>query len=273
MAEPTYSVTLHHLAPGATAAGVGYPDEQLAAVTAEQLDELLKALAEVASRLTIYEPATPEIRVKTDREIYVVRTRYRRLCFVGREALLRGEEHSIPFILATITGTGEPEVKVAVPRTFERPSSASPAGPASGSAAPTAESTSSSQWTKITVLLVLIAACLGGGLWMLLRPARSVAPKFSRMNATESSALLSRVAGDYQTGTGEGDRRLIIGSDGTLRIAKYGPNRAIAEEIVRTAQGALQDGKPALATTDPYVMLIKDDTIVFYGQTYRRIAR
>ena len=94
MPPATYSVTLHHLAPGAKAAGLGYADEQLAAVTAVQLVELLHALEDVAAKLTIYEPSNPEIRVKTDREVHIVRTRYRRLCFVGREAVLRGEAHS-----------------------------------------------------------------------------------------------------------------------------------------------------------------------------------
>lgn len=267
MAAPVYSVTLHHLAPGAAAAGLGYPDEQMPAVTAAQLRVMLHALSEVASRLTIYEPSTPEIRIKTDREVYVVRTRYRRLCFVGREALLRGEEHSIDFILGTITGVTEPEVKAAAPRVYERPGSASATGlhlPSAGLPA----------WAKIALMLVVSAGCLGGGLWMMLRPARSLAPKFSLMSATESVSLLSRVAGEYQTGNLEGDRRLIIGGDGTLRIAKYGPAQAIAEEIIRTGRGAQQGGQPALATTDPYVMIIKDaDNVVLYGQNYKRVVR
>jgi hypothetical protein len=122
--------------------------------------------------------------------------------------------------------------------------------------------------------MVLSLACLGGGVWMLLRPARGVAPKFVKMDAAASAALLGRIAGEYQTGNQEGDRRLIIASDGTLRIAKYGPNKTIAEEIIRSARGALQDGKPALATSDPYVMLVREpDSVVLYGQTYRRVLQ
>ncbi len=266
MAAPTYSVTLHHLAPGAAAAGLGYPDEQMPAVTATQLGEMLHALTLVAMRLTIYEPSTPEIRIKTDREIYVVRTRYRRLCFVGREALLRGEDHTVDFILGTITGLAEPEVKAVAPRAFERPSSASPTSFSSGGGFP--------DWAKIALMLIVSLGCLGGGGWMLLRPARSLAPKFTLLPATESITLLNRVAGEYHTGTAEGDRRLIIGNDGTLRIAKYGPAQAIAEEVIRTARGAQQGGQPALATSDPYVMTIKDaDNVVLYGQNYKRVVR
>lgn len=266
MPAATFTVTLHHLAPGATAAGLAYADEQLNNVTVEQLQELLLSLEQVAGRLTIYEPSSPELRIKTDRELFVVRTRYRQLCFVGREALLRGEPHTVPFILATVTGeVTEPVRPVAPTRTYERPPSAPPAGATEGGAP-------SAPWLKVAVLLLLIAGCLGGGLWMLFKPARGVAPKFSYMNAVDSSTLLGRVAGEYRTGSAEGDRRLIIAADGTLRLAKYGTAQAIAEEIIRTARGARQEGQPVLATADPYLVLVRDtDNLSLYGQTYKRV--
>ncbi len=266
MAAPTYQVTLHHLAPGATEAGLVYPDEQLAAVTPDQLAELLLALEMLAARLTIYEPSTPEIRIKTDREVFVVRTRYRQLCFVGREALLRGEQHTIPFILSTVTGVAAQVPKPPeTPRAYERPASASPA--------PSEASSPSAPWLKLAVLLLLICGCLGAGIWMLVRPARTLAPRFTYMNAPDSTLLLARLAGEYRTGTGEGDRRLIIEADGNVRIAKYGAAQAITEEVTRTARGALQDDKPAIATADPYVLLVRDpDGIFLFGQTYRRVT-
>jgi hypothetical protein len=270
MAPTTYSVTLHHLAPGAKAAGLGYVDEQLPSVTPAQLVEMLHALNDVASSLTIYEPSSPEIRIKTDREVFVVRTRYRRLCFVGREGPLRGEEHSIAYIMATVSGLAEPVVTPTV-RTAERPASSSPHAPRnlslpSGSGFP--------DWAKVLLLAVISLGCIGGGIWMLVRPAHTLAPKFTLLSSAESGALLSKVAGEYRTGVQEGDRRLIIGADGTLRIAKYGPSQAIAEEVIRTARGASQGGQPGLATSDPYLMLIRDaDSVVLYGQTYKRVAQ
>lgn len=267
MAATTYSLTLHHLAPGATGAGLQYPDEQIAAVTADQLRNLLLSLEETAGKLTIYEPSSPEIRIKTDREVYVVRTRYRQLCFVGREALLRGEQHSIAFIVGTVTGVAAEPIKSLEPaRSYERPPSAAPTG-ADGTAP-------AAPWLKIAVLLTLIVACLGTGTWMLVRPARGVAPKFSYLTAAETTTLLSRLSGEYRTGTSEGDRRLIIGSDGTIRLAKYGAGRNIAEEIIRTVRGATQDGKPALATPDPYLILVRDpDGVSLYGQTFKRVVQ
>lgn len=264
-ATPTYNVTLHHLAPGAVAAGLAYPDEQLPAVSLNQLREMLYALGELSSRLTIYEPAAPEIRIKTDREVFVVRTRYRRLCFVGYEATLRGEEHSVAYILTTITGTTE-IAKAPEPRIIERPSA--------GSRAATEEATGRfPRWLKIAVMAVIIVGCNGTAAWMLLRPATTLAPKFTLMTAAESANLLARVAGEYRTGSLEGDRRLIIDTIGTARLAKFGPNLSTNQPTTKTVRGALVDGQPALITNDPAAVVLKDaDTIVLFGNTYKRHA-
>lgn len=273
MAATTYSVTLHHLAPGAKAAGLQYPDEQLQGVSAEQLGLLLHSLEELAGRLSIYEPSTPELRVKTDREVFIVRTRYRQLCFVGHETALRGEEHSVAYILAAITGQVLPVERPAVnPRLFERPPTAIPLRPAARRDA--GGSMGMPEWLKIGLLVVVSFAFVGAGLWMLFKPARTFAPKYKLMPATEAVALLGRVAGQYQTGTQPGDRRLIIDNAGTMRIAKFGPDQSIAEEIIRTARGATQGNQPALVTSDPYVMLINDaDSVTLYGQVYKRVVR
>ena len=265
MASDTYSVTLHHLAPGAKAAGLGYADEQLPTVSPAQLVMLLHALEDVAAKLTIYEPSNPEIRIKTEREVHIVRTRYRRLCFVGRETTLRGEAHSITYIMAAVSGQAEPVIASATIRPTQRSSSVHPVGGRHAGGVP--------DWAKAAVLLVLSLACVGGGVWLLLKPTNTLAQKFNLMTPAESSALLIKAAGEYRTGIAEGDRRLIIGNDGTLRIAKFGPAQAIAEEVIRTARGATQNGNTGLATTDPYLMLIRDpDSVLLYDQIYKRVA-
>lgn len=261
-ANPTYSVTLHHLAPGAVAAGVVYPDEQLPGVSLNQLREMLYALSELASRLTIYEPATPEIRIKTDRESFIVRTRYRRLCFVGYESSLRGEEHSIGYILTTITGTAE-AAKAPEPRVFERPSALRDA--------PVEAAGGSYRWLKIAVMAVIIVGCNGTAAWLLLRPPKNFAPSYTLMTPAESTALLEKVAGEYRTGSAEGDRRIIIDSDGTARLAKFGPNQSVIQPSSKTVRGALVDDRPALITNDPAAIALRGaDTIVFFGVTYKR---
>jgi len=262
MAASSYSVTLHHLSPDATAASLAYPDEQLQNVTVAQLRDLLTALGAVAAQLTIYEPATPEIRVKTDREIFVIRTRYRRLCFVGWETVLRGEDHSVAFIVSTITGTAE-TVKF-TPKVIER------YAPAPSTSTPMAMPGGVPRWAKVAVLAVLIIGLNGFTAYMLLRAPPSLVPKHQLLPDSESRALLLKVSGEYETGTGEGDRRLLINGDGTLRLAKFGPLRALLEERSKTARGALVDGRAALVTADGVVVLKDADTVVFFGNTYRR---
>ncbi len=264
LAAPTYSVTLHHLAPGAVAAGLAYADEQLPAVPLPQLREMLYALSEVSSRLTIYEPSAPEIRIKTDREIFVVRTRYRRLCFVGYEAALRGEEHSVAYILTTITGTTE-VAKAPEPR-LERPSAAT-----SPATAVPVETGRVPRWLKIAVMAVIIIGCNGTAAWLLLRPPTLIAPQYALMTPADSAALLGRVAGEYRTGSAEGDRRIIIDAAGAARLAKFGANQAIIQPTTKTLRGAVVDGQPALVTNDPAAIVVKDaDTIVLFGITYKR---
>lgn len=262
--NPTYSVTLHHLAPGAVAAGLAYPDEQLANVPLAQLREMLYALSEVASRLTIYEPSAPEIRIKTERESFVVRTRYRRLCFVGYEAALRGEDHSVAYILTTITGTTE-TAKAPEPR-LDRPASASPLGDTTQ-----AETGGIPRWVKIAVMSVIIIGCNGTAAWLLLRPPTTIGPKFTLMTPADSATLVVKVAGEYRTGSQEGDRRIVIDTGGTAQVARFGANLALIQPLTKPIRGALVDGQPALVTGDPAAITLKDaDTIVYFGNTYKR---
>jgi hypothetical protein len=261
--NPTYSVTLHHLAPGAAAAGLAYPDEQLTAVSLAQLREMLYALADVASRLTIYEPAMPEIRIKTDRESFVVRTRYRRLCFVGYEAALRGEDHSVAYILTTITGTTE-TVKAPEPR-VERAAFST----ALAEEAP-AETGRMPKWVKIAIMAAIIIGCNGTAAWLLLRPPTTLTPKFTLLTPAESAALFGRVAGEYRTGAAEGDRRIVIDVNGTAQLAKFGPNLAVTQPVIKPVRGAIVDGLQALMTADAAITLKDADTIVYFGNIYKR---
>jgi hypothetical protein len=263
MSAPAYSITLHHLSPDAKAAGLAYPDEHLLAVSIGQLRELLYSLSEVAARQTIYEPSSPEIRIKTDRDVFVVRTRYRRLCFIGWEAMLRGEDHSVVYILAAVTGNTE-QGKVA-------PKVERPAPSYRTHSTPSMDSGGLPRWAKVAVMTVLIIGFNATALWLLLRPPPNLAPKFTLLPDFESRALLTKVSGEYATGGHEGDRRLVIESDGTLRFAKFGPKKAMLEESTKTARGGLAEGHAALITSDPDVLSIKDaDTVVLYGTTYRR---
>jgi hypothetical protein len=272
MAGPAlnYSVTLHHLAPGATAAGVDYPDEQLTAVEIARLRELLHAFNRVAANLTLFEPARPEIRVQTDRDTFVVRARNGGLHFVGYETTLRGEEHTVAFIITTITGSAE-HARTATPFPADS-GSKSPAPPATRAAMMAgAESSRVPRWAKIAVMAAIIVICNGVTAWMLLRPVRTLAPKFTLLPPAESEALIAKYAGQFHTGEREGDRILVIEPGGTLQLARFGPRQTRVQPALKTVRGAVVDGRPALVTNDPAAITLKDaDTLVFFGNTYRR---
>ena len=263
MSAPAYSITLHHLSPDAKAAGLAYPDEHLLAVSIGQLRELLYSLSEVASRQTIYEPSSPEIRIKTDRDVFVVGTRYRRLCLVGWEAMLRGEEHSVVYILSAITGSsehGKTIPKIERPAPSYKPQST-----------PAVDGGGLPRWAKISIMAALIITFNATAIWLLLKPPPQSMPKFTLLPDFESRALIVKVAGEYLSGTREGDRRLVIESDGTLRLSKFGPKKTVVEEKTKLARGGLNEGRAALITSDPATLTIKDsDTVVLYGTTYRR---
>lgn len=296
MAAPNYNVVLHHLSPDAKSAGVNYVNEPLMGVSAAQVRTLLQGLSEVAARSSIYEPAAPEIRIQTERSAFVVRTRYARLCLLGWENKLRGEEHTIGLILNTITGTVE-ETKAGAKG--ERRGSSSPwpgassaesdpllptgadstqataSNPPSGPAVTAGETRGWSRWAKIAGLGILIAGFNAATIGLIFfQTSESPTPKTQPLAEFESGAFLSKAAGEYQTGDQEGDRRLIIEPLGTLRVAKYGPGRAILQETIKTARGGSLNGRTVLVTSDPTTIEIKDaNTVVYFGTTYRRRGR
>lgn len=265
MSTAVYSVTLHHLAPNASSVSLAYPDEQILAINLDQLRTLLYAFSVTASDLTIYEPSQPEIRVKTDRDVFVIRTRYRRLCLVGWETILRGEDHSVAYILTTITGNVEPTKVIPKP---ERVSSGT-----GGSTAPMVEQSRFPRWAKIATMLGLIILFNAITAWMLLKPAPTLLPPHEGLPVLESRALLTRVAGQYETGRLPGDRRLVIEADGTVRLSKYGSQQAVTQERVKSARGVQVAGQSALLTSESGVITIKDaNTLVYFNTTYRRPA-
>ncbi len=332
MAEPTFTVLLNHLSSDAKAVGVEYGHEQQQGLSAVRLRGLLQALADAAARFTIYEPATPEIRIKTERSAFAVRTRHRRLHVLGWEQRFRGEEISVGFIMNVVTGlVPAPEP---MPTAADRGGSQSPlagAGgrsgshppqgggtrtpfpsssltrapfgrgsqpatgrtsrPPMGSAHPLTASTATRtpfgsakrkekrrgwpRWVKITVLAVLIVGLNSFTAWQIFyRPTAALVPKTQPLAEFEFTALLAKVAGEYETGGAEGDRRLIIDLRGNLRVAKYGRERVILQETTRTAKGGTLDGRAVLVTSDPATIEIKDaDTVVYFNTTFRRRGR
>jgi hypothetical protein len=124
---------------------------------------------------------------------------------------------------------------------------------------------------KIGLLILAIVGINATTVWMLLRPPPDLLSEFELLPEAASHELLAQFAGDYETGNREGDRHLTIQPDGALQILKYNPKHVLVPENAKTVRGALTSGKPALLTSDPYLLEIKDpNTVVLYGDTYKR---
>lgn len=262
MPSSNYSVILHHLAPDATAAGLAFDDTQLETANRAELRDLINAFALVATKLSIYEPSQPEMRVKTEQSVFVIRARHGRLLLVGWEAALRGEEHSTDFILATVTETTEPIEET--PRKTEARAIGNPVNEDE-------KVGFLPRWSKIALLVIVILGLNGFTAWMLFSPAKTTVPDYILMSESDGRALLGRLAGEFTTGHNPGDRQLVLASDGIVKLAKFGPQKSLTEQRTKKVRAAMVNGQPALITSDPSVLTIKDDnTVVLYRTTYRR---
>jgi hypothetical protein len=257
MTPQTFHLILHHLSPDAKAASAAQPDHELPKVTVERLRELLVALAATAGHLPAVSEAAPEIRIRAGKDTLEVRVRDGQLRFVSWETKAGGVGLNVDQIIARVC--------FSAPR-----SEPAPLRPVRVHApAPTSEKLP--RWLKVSGLIVSIFLINGISVWMLLKPPPDLLSEFELLPTAASHELLAMVAGDYETGAREGDRRLTIQPDGTMQMSKYGQKRAIIEENNKTVRGALTSGKQALLTNDPYLVEIKDtNTVVLYGDTYKR---
>jgi len=257
MTPLTFHITLHHLSPEAKVASASQPDLELPRVTVEKLRELLVALAATAARLPAGSEASPEIRIRAGKDTLEVRVSDGQLRFVSWETKAGGVGLNVDQIIARVC--------FSAPR--NEPAPLRPAR----MHAPAETPEKIPRWLKVSGLIAAIFLINGISVWMLLKPPPDLLSEFELLPAGASQELLNMVAGDYETGVREGDRRLTIQPDGAIQLSKYGEKRAVIEEDSKTVRGALTSGKPALLTNDPYLLEIKDpNTVVLYGDTYKR---
>lgn len=257
MTPQTFHLTLHHLSPDAKAASASQPDHDLPHATIEHLRELLVALSATAAKLTAVTAAAPEIRIRAGKDTLTVRVSDGQLRFVSWETKAGGVGLNVDQIIA--------RVNFSAPRT--EPTPLRPARVYQPKEAPE----KLPRWLKVTGLIVAIIAINCTTVWMLIKPPPDLLAEFELLPTSASGDLLAMVAGEYETGTREGDRRITIKPDGALQLSKYGQKRAVIEGNTKTVRGALTSGQPALLTDDPYLLQIKDpNTVVLYGDTYKR---
>jgi hypothetical protein len=256
MAAPTFSVILHHLSPDAKQAGASHPDHPMAAATLEQLIELINNLGEFSTTFQETPGVTPEIRIQTAREELQVRAVSGGLRYDSWDTKVGGLILSPEEIIAKIGG---PNVVPKRPRRV----GATPA-PTGGKP----------RWLKIAGLAVAIIAVNATTVWLFFSPPNTLLPRHELLAEADTRKIFSNLAGEYETGGEQGDRRLTIAPDGTVKIAYYGAKRAVLRESAVNARGAKVEGIPALITIDPpSVVQIKDaNTVILYGDTYRRRA-
>ena len=257
MTPQTFHLILHHLSADAKVASAAQPDHDLPGASIEKVRELLVALAATAMHLPAKSAAAPEIRIRSGKDTLQVRVSEGQLRFVSWETKAGGVGLTVDQIIARVQ-LSAPRLEPAAKRPVRMH-------------APAETPEKIPRWIKVTGLIAAILAINSVTVWMLLKPPPDLLSEFELLPAGASHELLASLAGDYETGTREGDRRLTILPDGALQLSKYGQKRAVVEENTKTARGALTSGKPALLTDDPYLLEVKDpNTVVLYGDTYKR---
>ncbi len=259
MSAPIYSLTLHHLSPDAREASAAMADLEVARVGPEKLRVMLTALSEVATRHRTDYSVNPEIRIKTGKSELLIRARDGGLNLVSWDKSVGGQNLSVSDILAQLDQSSA-----------DASSSKSPVASSSDLRA-VGGSSDKARRNKIIMLVTAFLAINAFTAWNFIKPEPSFLPKHQVLPVAETREVLVKAAGEYETGSTPGDRRLIIQPDGSLILSTYGPRRTIVEQINRSAKGALYGGRPALVTNDPAMLEIKDaDTVVLYGNVYKR---
>lgn len=260
MSAPIYSLTLHHLSPDAREASASMADLELARVGPDKLQVMLTALAEVATRHRTDYSVSPEIRIKSGKSELLIRARDGGLNLVSWDKTVGGQNLSVSDLIAQLDQSGTDSSAVVSKSRVDGSAAAQSGG-----------NPAASRRNKIIMLVAAVVAINAFTAWNLIKPEPSFVPKHQVLPVAETREVLIKAAGEYETGSTPGDRRLIIQPDGSLILSTYGPRRTIVEQINRSAKGALFDGRPALVTSDPAMLEIKDaDTVVLYGNIYKR---
>jgi hypothetical protein len=249
-----FTVTLHHLSPDVKRAGLEFPDQELISVTPEKLRALLEALAVLAPKTE--PPAEPELRIAGPHGRFLVQGRNKQVKVISWSTQGGGSGLSSERILAMIMGMEQEEGS---PNRGRRKTDADGG---------------SRRW-KIALLAVVVLGSNAVTAWMLTRPPPPPPPEIlaeHKFVAPErGERILGQFAGNYETGTGDGDRRLTVGKDGAVRWTRLGPNQTVTEDFALTAKAAESRGQPVLVASNFGMIEMKDPiTVVYFGDSYRR---
>ena len=255
-AAPIFDVTLSQLSPDGKKAGIDYTTTERLGLSSKELRGLLNAAAAVAPEV-VY-PLTPEVRITAPSGKFVVQLREGRLNFISwASTKSRGGNPTVDQIVAIVGG----EVAEADLRIEETPVAATP------------EASTGRRKILLGVMLGLVVVGLNVFTFTSARrPPGNFLPPLKVMDSGPAERLLASLAGNYETGTSIGDRRLQISKNGTVIWIKFGANRTTAEEKTFTTQAVDASGTNGLLTNRKGLIKVKDPTTVtLFGDVYTRV--
>jgi hypothetical protein len=256
-AAAQFNVTLCHLTRDLTRAGKDCAEVRLPAITPVELRRLLEQLARLAP--TVSFPAEPELRINGPQGQFLVQVRNGHVRMVSWSAQQGGTDLAPDRILAIILGLEQGEV--------ESGQVYSGGGPSSRNRA-----------MKITLLIAALLGTNGFTAWMLTRPSprppAQVLAEYRAVLSDRAERMFAEFAGIYETGQAEGDRRLVLKTDGSAQWIQFGPNQSVAEETALTTQAAESRGRSVLVANNFGMIEMKDPlTLLYFNDPYRRITR
>lgn len=255
-----FTLNLRHLTADGKRAAADLPPVQLHYIAASQLQSLLRSVEGIAGMIAY--PAEPEIRISGPTGEFVVRVKDGQLHLVSWSSAHKGGTATTAEIIAAVTEQ-EPEKPTAT-RHESRP----PLKPMKRPPSAARE--------KMTMIALALAIVLVNSftIWILTRPPRSVVGKVRLLAPESAERLLADVAGAYETGKGDGDRRLDIRRDGSAQRTKFGAAGTVKDMQNFTVQGAESAGKRVLLTSRKSLITVKDSlSVVMFGDTYTRVTK
>jgi hypothetical protein len=252
MDAPGFTVTLHHLSPDAKQAGIEFPDLEIPAVPEKKLRDLIRSLAALASKNL--GAAAPELRISAPQGRYIVRIAEGQLRITSWDIRVGGTSFSADQVFGLITGAdaaAEESAEVGSPLSAKR----------------------SSRGLLALLAVLVLGTNVFTAWWMTRPPEPPFLPEFTPLQPEQAERLMADAAGDYRTGTAEGDRTLTITRDAKVRWAKFGPKQTMVESADLKVRAVQSRGQRALLADEQALITVADPaTLIFYNETYRRVA-
>lgn len=261
-----YNLTLVNLSADArTAAANDGGAVELKGISAEELQTLLDNFCGLDAVQNV--TADPEIRIQSRHESYLVRTGQKKLFLydvLNREA--PAQVLTPAQVIAELDGSAMAS-RTSAPFMFARAAVDEPALVVS---APPRDGVN---LMRVAVMLVLIAA-LSGAIHFV-RPTDetdTAAGQLVPPDPTEQHGLQLALAGVYMTGAQPGQHGIVLTSTGELKLFEVNSQTAPGVVYAKGRLGRIGP-KLALATDQPggTIQIADNDTLVYCGETYRRI--